>query len=312
MKLIFHKKNFKKFMTQKGYSVAIIGCGRLGSALAIAMYHKKYRITELIDRSLASAKKLAGLVNADAYSDKIHDLKTAEIVVIAVPDDAIVPIVSELATWLDETNDIKFIYHTSGALTSDVFDPLRKYQIAGASVHPIQTFPGSDDDWKRFENCYFGIEGDRRAVELVQSIIKKLGSKSVMIPKEYKSHYHLACTIASNFMVALMAPVTALFQKVTCSEQQVFEILFPLLTTTLANLKNNGLESALSGPIIRGDTGTIERHLKILSEELPPYVSLYQFMAKILLEFNTVKENLTKEQYENLTQLLSKKDLDYD
>jgi predicted short-subunit dehydrogenase-like oxidoreductase (DUF2520 family) len=268
------------------------------------MHYKKYRITELIGRSLASAKKLTGLVNAETYSNKIQDLKTAEIVVIAVPDDAVLPVVSELATWFDETNDMKFFYHTSGILTSDVFDPLRKYQIAGASVHPIQTFPGSGDDWKRFENCYFGIEGDKTAVELVQSIIKKMGSKSVTIPKEYKSHYHLACTIASNFLVALMTPVTALFQKGNFSEQQVFEILFPLLTTTLANLKNNGLEAALSGPIIRGDMSTIARHLQILSEELPSYVSLYQCMAKILLEFNTVKENLTKEQYENLTQLL--------
>jgi predicted short-subunit dehydrogenase-like oxidoreductase (DUF2520 family) len=112
--------------------------------------------------------------------------------------------------------------------------------------------------------------------------------------------------------VALMTPVTALLRKGNFSEQQGFEILSPLITTTLANLKNDGLEPALSGPILRGDTSTIERHLQILSKELPSYVSLYQFMAKILLEFNTVKENLTKEQYESLTQMLSKEDLHYD
>jgi predicted short-subunit dehydrogenase-like oxidoreductase (DUF2520 family) len=291
-------------MTQNRPKVAIIGCGRLGSALAIAMHHKKYRIAELIDKRFLSAKRLAGMVNAETYSDKIQDLKAAEIVFIAVPDDAIVPVVSELATWLVATNEMKFLYHTSGTLTSAVFDSLRNYQIAVASVHPIQTFPGSVDDWKRFENCYFGIEGDKTAIELFDTIFKKLGSKSITIPREFKSHYHLACTIASNFLVALMTPVTALFQKGNFSEQQVFEILSPLITTTLANLKNDGSEAALSGPILRGDTSTIERHLQILSKELPSYVSLYQFMAKILLEFNTVKENLTKEQYESLTQLL--------
>lgn len=299
-------------MTQKESKVAIIGCGKLGSALALAMHHKGYPIDSLIDRNRASAQRLARLVNADCYSNSIQDLQTAEIIFISVPDGAVLSVIADLKFYFDENKDMKFIYHTSGILTSGVFDSFRKYDIVGASVHPIQTFPGSDDDWKRFENCYFGIEGDQKAVVRVQSIIKRLGSKSIIISKEHKSQYHLACAIASNFMVALMAPVKTLFQKMNFSEQQAFDILFPLISTTLLNINKNGVESALSGPIVRGDTETVARHLAILSDELPYYVSLYKVMAKILLEFNSVKENLTKEQYEELMQLLSKKDFVHD
>lgn len=299
-------------MTQKRSKVAIIGCGRLGSALALALRYKKYSITALIDQNRHSAKQLAGLVNADVYSDKIQDLPRAEIVFICVPDSAVLSVVDELASFLNKSKDLKFFYHTSGALTSEAFDSLRKYQIAAASVHPIQTFPGSGDDWKRFEKCYFGIEGDESAIEFVQSMISDLGGTSVAISKEYKSHYHLACTMASNFLVALMVPVKTLFQKMNFSEHQAFDILFPLISTTLLNIKNNGVDSALSGPIIRGDATTVARHLQVLSEELPQWVSLYQSMANRLLEFNPVKGNLSKEQYEGLKQLLSKKDLNYD
>lgn len=299
-------------MTQNKGKVAIIGCGRLGSALAIAMHRHTFRIAALIDCNLASARRLARLVNAEAYSDKIQARASSEIVIIAVPDDSIVPVVSALAASIGDIGQVRYICHTSGALTSDVFDALQIYQIAGASVHPIQTFPGAADDWKRFENCYFGIEGDRLAVEFFQGVIKQLGSKSVIIPKEFKSQYHLACTIASNFLIALLAPVQALFQQANFSERQAFAILFPLLITTLTNLKNDGLEAALSGPLLRGDRGTIERHLHILANELPSYLSLYQCLAKILLEFNRVKENLSQEQYGELLQLMSKKDFDYD
>ena len=291
-------------MTQNEAKVAIIGCGRLGSALGIALHHNNYRIVEVIDSSLNAAKKLAAFIQADSYSDKIEALKTAEIVFIAVPDDAVRPVVASLAAIIDKKSTMKYFYHTSGTLTSEALQPLRKYHIAVASAHPIQTFPGSVDDWKRFEHCYFGIEGDRTAIEYVDSIIKNLGGKSVLIPKEFKSHYHLACTIASNFVVALMAPVTALFQRANFSEQQVFDMLFPLLATTITNLKDNGLEAALSGPILRGDVGTIERHLQLLSEDLPAYVSLYRSMGEILLEFDAVKKNLSKEQHEKLTHLL--------
>ena len=291
-------------MTQNEPKVAIIGCGRLGSALGIALHRKGYRIVELVDRLLISAERLATVVQAEKFSEKIEDIKTAEIVFVAVPDDTILPVAISLAAKVDEKSKMNYVYHTSGTLTSDVFDPLRKYHIAVASAHPIQTFPGSVDDWKRFENCYFGVEGDRAALARLDFIVKDLGSNSVVIPREFKSHYHLACTIASNFLVALMAPVTALFQKANFSEQQVFDMLFPLLATTITNLKDNGLEGALSGPILRGDVGTIERHLQLLSEDLPAYVSLYRSMGQILLEFDAVKKNLSKEQHEKLTHLL--------
>ncbi len=300
--------HYSKTMIGSKDKVTIIGVGRLGSALIKALHKTHYTIVGLIDHNLTRAEQIAAYVNAEMFSDTIFNLLDAGIIFISVPDDEIASVVSDLKIHFERKRFSKFVFHTSGVLTSDVFDPLRKYGVAGASFHPIQTFAGEVDDWKKFRNIYFGVEGDPTAIEKASQMIRDLKSHKIIIPKKFRSLYHLDCTIASNYMVSLMVPVVDLFEEMNFSEQETLKILFPLLSTTLSNLRSNGIEGALTGPISRGDIGTIKKHLEILSDKFPAYKSMYQLHGKILLELKSVSGKIYGEKHNDMRKLLMAKD----
>lgn len=292
--------------------VAVIGIGRLGSALVQALYKSHYNIVRLIDQNLSRAERVSKLVGAEICSEDIFDLKEVDIIFICVPDDAIDSIILKLKNYFEQKHSVKFVFHCSGALTSDVFDPLRTYGAACASFHPIQTFAGKVDDWKKLQNIYFGLEGDLLAIKKAANIIKHFNSHQIIIPKEFKNLYHLACTLASNYMVSLMVPVIAILKKLNISEQEILTMLNPLLSTTLSNLKESGIEEALTGPVSRGDVATIKKHIETLSNNLPFYESMYKLHGKILLDLKSVRDKISDEKYDDMMKLLNGKGLEYD
>ncbi len=287
-------------------TMVIIGAGRLGSALARGLKVRGLVIAGVIDRDLARAEHLADICSAAIASEILDQVPEADIIVIAVPDDEIEGVVSGLQPHARDRGRWQFVFHTSGALTSDILMPLKISGIAGASFHPLQTFAGNDDDWKKLSNIYVGIEGDAAAVQKAVEISRALGSKAILLPKEFKMHYHLACTMASNYLIALLIPVVEMFRKMGFSESQVIDFLFPLLFTTVANLHENGLERALTGPLVRGDVGTLAKHLQVLAADFPDYRGLYQRMGEILISLPSVRERLSEQKYETIMELLHK------
>jgi len=211
-----------------------------------------------------------------------------------------------MAVMVRDREDL-FLFHTSGALSSDILKPIQKYGVSTSSFHPIQTFFGEKQDYKNFENIYVGIEGDKKAVLKAKKIIINLGGKSLIIPKESKPLYHLACTITSNYLNSLLFAVVDLLKAIDFSEKESLEILFPLISTTIANIKNNGLNNSLTGPIARGDIGTVKKHLSILSENFSEYKPLYQTLGKVVMNYPSVKNIMDNQKYQALEKLLSTK-----
>lgn len=288
-------------------TVAIIGIGKLGSALAQALYKNQYPIVGLIDQNLARAEQLAASVEAEICSEDVFDLKAVDLIFNCVPDDEIMIIVSNLKKCFEQRPIAKFVFHCSGALTSEVLDPLRKYGTTCASVHPIQSFAGKDDDWQKLQNIYFGLEGDSDAINKASEIIKKLKSHQIIIPRELKSMYHIACTIASNYLVSLVVSAVDMFKKLNFSEQEILKIFQPLLSTTVSNLTEKGIEGALTGPISREDTATIKKHIQTLSINFPNYETIYKLHGKILLNLKSVRDKISDEKYEEMMKLLNGK-----
>jgi predicted short-subunit dehydrogenase-like oxidoreductase (DUF2520 family) len=293
-------------------TVAIVGIGKLGSALAKALYKNHYPIVGLIDLNLSRAEQFADLVKAEICSEDIFDLKEVDVIFICVPDDVIMTIVSKLKICFEQRPIAKFVFHCSGALTSDVFDPLRKYGTACASVHPIQSFVGKENDWQKLQNIYLGVEGDLFAINKASDIIKKFKSQRIIIPKEFKGLYHLACTITSNYMVSLMVLSVDIFKKLNFSEREILQMLHPLLLTTLSNLKDNGIERALTGPISRGDLATIKKHIETLLTNFSIYETIYKLHGKILLNLKSIRDKISDEKYEEIMNLLNGKGLEND
>lgn len=292
-------------MLQHKDKISVIGVGRIGSALVKALHKADYEIAGVIDRDLSLASKIAKRLKTNKFSNKILDLTASDITFVAVPDDEIADVVTSLKRNFEDQKTSPFVFHTSGALTSEVFYPLVKLNVNCASIHPIQSFPGAENDWTKFQGIYFGLEGSPAAIKKASEIVCKLKGHPIIISKEQKSLYHLACTMASNYLISLMIPVTEIFGNLNFSEKESLKIIYPLLMTTLSNMKNQQIEGALTGPISRGDTGTIEKHLEVLSKNFPQYKKLYRSMGGILINLKSVINRVSNDKYNDMKKLLN-------
>ena len=257
-------------------SFSIIGAGKVGVSLGLALVSKGLRLKYISDCNPDAARQAKKIIKMGKMTqDNRLATQAAEISFICVPDGLIRKVVRELSE-LDL--DGHYIFHTSGAVTSRVLRPLSRQGAVVASFHPIQTFATTCPDPDIFRGIFFSLEGDEKAIELGQSLAGKLQSGVILISPANKPLYHLACSMASNFMVVLLAEVKNLFELLGLDEKACLEVIYPLLSRTLLNVKELGCEQSLTGPVLRGDLKTVKEHLRALSAQ-PDLEKLYRLMS---------------------------------
>ena len=243
-------------------SVAIIGTGNLGSALAVSLRRAGYAVSAILSRraskNLSRAKKLAREVGASLLFSPA-DVRS-DIVWLCVPDSQIASAAAWFAQGL-QRKDLT-VFHSSGVLTSDELKVLRRKGAAAASVHPLMTFvPGSRPS---LAGVSFAIEGDTNAVRVAKRIVRDLAGNPHPIRKRDKAAYHAWGAFASPLMTALLAASEEVAKLAGVSRKQARVRAVPILLQTLANYASFGAPGAFSGPIIRGDVDTVKRHLRAL------------------------------------------------
>jgi len=284
-------------------SFSIIGAGKVGVALGMALVNKGLRLKYISDCNPDAARRAEKLIKMGKTTQNNRlATQAAEISFICVPDGLIRKVVRELSE-LDL--DGHYIFHTSGAVTSRVLRPLSRQGAVVASFHPIQTFATTCPDPDIFRGIFFSLEGDEKAIELGQSLAGKLQSGVILISPANKPLYHLACSMASNFMVVLLAEVKNLFELLGLDEKACLEVIYPLLSRTLLNVKELGCEQSLTGPILRGDLKTVKGHLKALSSQ-PDLEKLYRLMSLEALKM-AEKRGLSASKVKALKRLLVQK-----
>ncbi|MDD8020581.1 MAG: DUF2520 domain-containing protein [Acidobacteriota bacterium] len=284
-------------------SFSIIGAGKVGVSLGLALVNRGYNLRYLSDCQLNVARRARKIIKqGKATDDNCRAVEAAGIIFICVPD-------SLIATVADEISDCslcgKYIFQTSGAVSSKVLLSLARKGAYVASLHPIQTFATSGFDPDIFRGIFFGLEGDRKAVQLGQFLAKKLQARVILISPENKALYHLACSLASNFLVVLLSEVKDLFQALGLKEKDCFEVIYPLLNKTLNNVKELGSEQSLTGPVLRGDINTVKEHLKVVSQK-PNLEKLYRLLSLKALKL-AENRGLEKEKVKALRHLLGQK-----
>ncbi len=286
--------------------VSIIGAGRLGTTLGAALSKKGIRIKALSCRTSQSAEESRKIIGEGKASvDNIQTARAGDIIFLCLPDERISAVTKEL----DESNirwGEKFVFHCSGLLSSEILNPLKVKGASTASLHPIQSFADKRTPPEQFENIYFGIEGEKGALEASQQIIKKLGGRSLIIQAENKALYHMACSIASNFLVVLLDMASSLLHQVGLQEEQAFQVLLPLAKGTLHNVKKFNIQSSLTGPVMRGDRESVERHLEALRKS-PAYHETYTQLALQALEMVKKEKKLSAQKIREMRGLLEGK-----
>jgi len=263
----------------KESSIAIIGPGRLGSALAKHLHCAGYRIPEIISRdrqSLSRARALARSIRAVATTFRNANLD-ADIVWLCVPDSQIELVANALAarSWKG-----KVALHSSGVLTSDALASLRKSGARLASAHPLMTFVrGSVPD---LSGVPFAIEGDALAVRAARRIVQHLAGRPVTIRKADKPAYHLFATMICPLLISLLAASERAAKLAAMSPDDARRRMLPIIRQTIVNYEELGAAASFTGPFVRGDVETVRLHLKELSRS-PALKAVYASLAEAAL-----------------------------
>lgn len=252
--------------------VGFIGAGTVGTAMAVRLSQRGYQVTAAASRTYASAEKLAAGVNGcKAYPDLQDVADTADLVFITTPDAAIGQVAAQLR-WRHG----QYVCHCSGADSLDVLKPVALFGAVPGGFHPLQTFASAAQAVENLPGSTFGIEAAEPLLGVLKQMANDLHGSWVVLKAGDKVLYHAAAVISCNYLVTLTKLATDLWQNFGVPPAKAIEALMPLLRGTLNNLANVGLPDALTGPIARGDVGTVEKHLRALGRTAPRLLSTYR------------------------------------
>jgi predicted short-subunit dehydrogenase-like oxidoreductase (DUF2520 family) len=260
-------------------SFAIVGCGKVGTALAIFLTRAGYRSAGFASKHLSSAKHVADMVLSDHFSDVPWDItRHAEVVFITTPDSDIENTCNTISQHIGFA-DNAVVMHCSGALASSVLLGAKTCGAWIGSMHPLQSFASADHKTNPFQGIIFSLEGERPAVNIAKTIAEDLGGTVVTLLTQAKTLYHASAVVASNYLVTLLDLAIRLIEEAGIKRQDAFNLLKPLIEGTLSNIGNVGVQKALTGPIARGDIKTVEKHIEEIGSKRPELLALYKMLA---------------------------------
>lgn len=268
-------------------TIAIVGPGRFGSALAKELFRGGYAITQVISRdNPASRKKAAALAKSiRARTGTVKaSLLDADLVWFCVPDREIGKAASTLAKFWKG----KLAFHSSGALTSDELDPLRVVGVSVASVHPLMTFVR--DSSPSLIGVPFALEGETAAVKAARKIVRNLGGEPFSIRKQNKVAYHAWGAFTSPLLIALLSAAEDVAGLAGISAPEARKKMFPIIRQTIANYAVLGPEKALTGPLVRADVEVVRKHLSTLGKT-PEAKSVYRALSDSVLSGSLVRNS---------------------
>lgn len=278
--------------TKRKPQVSIIGTGRLGTALAIALVQQGYSIGALVARRRESARRAAALLRPflDAPArvmalKELADPHALELLLIATPDDQIPRVAESLAKLDWNAGHRSIVLHTSGALSSAALAPLRDKNWSTGSLHPLASISEPKAGARLLRGAFWCVEGDKRAVSLGRAIVADLDGKSFSITSENKPLYHAAAVMASANVTALFDLAIEMLSECGLTRKQAQEALIPLLASAVRNLEKLDPSRALTGTFARGDVETVKRHLEVLKSNKQA-LEMYRLLGLRSLELS--------------------------
>jgi predicted short-subunit dehydrogenase-like oxidoreductase (DUF2520 family) len=259
----------------RSLTVGLIGTGRVGSVLAAALAAAGHRIVAATGGSPDSLDRAARLLPGVPLLPADEVAARAELVLVAVPDDVLGPLVAGLAE-LGAWRPGQLVVHTSGAHGAGVLAPAARAGARTVAMHPAMTFTGGVADLDRLAGTSFGVTTEHPAA--ARALVAELGGEPVEIAEADRPLYHAALVVGANYLVTLVNEAADLLVRAGVAEPSL--VLSPLLHAALDNALGAG-DAALTGPVSRGDAGTVAGHLEVLGERAPDAVPGYAAMARL-------------------------------
>ena len=246
-------------------AISIVGTGKVGSTLARLLYKAGYRVVSVYNRTPEKAEPLVQDTGAKLLESPANAVDDADIIFLTVADDAIETVADEMVhlNWQN-----KAIVHTSGAASIDKLEVLAQSGAMTGSLHPAFPFADVTLAMENLAGASFAIETAYPLLEQwLRDIVSALEGQVILIPPGKKAQYHAALVFASNYTVSLYAIARQLLEDLDAESDAIDNALIVLLQATVDNIRKQGIPDALTGPLSRGDIGTIDSHLDALNDD---------------------------------------------
>ncbi|NGN65130.1 DUF2520 domain-containing protein [Streptomyces sp. A7024] len=258
-------------------AIGVVGAGRVGPALAAALGlsgHHPVAVNAVSETARRRAEDL--LPGVPVVSDPAEVLARADLVLLTVPDDVLPGLVEGLA----DTGAVRpgqLLIHTSGRYGADVLEPATRAGALPLALHPVMTFTGTQIDVQRLAGCSFGVTAPEELRLAAEALVVEMGGEPEWVDEAARPLYHAALAIGANHLVTLVSQSMELLR--TAGVQAPERMLGPLLGAALDNALRSG-DAALTGPVARGDAGTVAAHIEQLRAHAPQAVASYVAMAR--------------------------------
>jgi predicted short-subunit dehydrogenase-like oxidoreductase (DUF2520 family) len=293
--------------------LGVVGVGAVGTTLAWGLAMRGYPVVALTSRAGARASWLAEqLPGCRAVSSPIDVAELVDLVLLTVPDDAISTVAAAIPWRAGQA-----VVHCSGAAPARVLAVAGEQGALYGSFHPLLSIPRAqpahaDEVLARLSGCTFAIEASPPLAALLTEMANRLGARTVSLREQDRVPYHLAAVLVANYPVTLVAAAADLWASFGLSRDEALAALVPLLRSTVANLAQLGLPESLTGPIARGDAGTVRAHLEYLANKQEDVAGdrvllreTYRLLGLFSLPLAEAKGRLTEEQRHALERLLA-------
>ncbi len=262
-------------MKGKDITIGFIGAGTTGTALAVRLYENGYPVIAAASKTVTSAEALAArIIGCTVFHAAQSVADQAKLVFITTPDDVIAKVANEI-NW----HDNQFVVHCSGAHSTDILESATKQGATTGCLHPLQTFAGIAQAINNIPGSTFAIEAEGPLFSILKNMATTLNGEWVELKAGDKVLYHAAAVFACNYLVTLVKMATDLWQTFNVPQEKATQALLPLLRGTLNNIENIGLPNCLTGPIARGDLGTIKKHISALETDNQLLLNMYKALG---------------------------------
>ena len=256
--------------------VGIVGAGPVGLTLGVALSRAGWPVGAVASRDPGRRQRFRERVpGARAFADATALVDEVELILLAVPDDAIAPLAGTLRLYAGQA-----IAHTSGLLGADVLAPALAAGTQAGAFHPLVAFADIERALAALPGATIAIEGDDELAAHLADMAEAIGGSPVRLAPGSKPAYHAAAVLSAGGVVALLDTIREVARALGLDEAGALRIFVPLVEQAVANARALGVESALTGPATRGDAGTVTAHLSALASSAPDALPVYRALLE--------------------------------
>ncbi|MGH8774260.1 MAG: Rossmann-like and DUF2520 domain-containing protein [Jiangellaceae bacterium] len=257
-------------------AIGVVGTGRVGSVLGAALIQAGHRVVAGYGVSVASRQRANALLPGVPLVTPAEVMRRSDLVLLAVPDDVLLGLVEGLVAT-EAVRPGQLLAHTSGRFGTAVLQAATRAGALPLAVHPVMTFTGTPVDLERLAGAMFGVTAPEPLWPVAEALVVEMGAEPVRIAEEHRTLYHAALAHGSNHLMTLIADAMDLLRQAGVAEPD--RTLGPLLSAALDNVLRQG-DAALTGPVARGDAGTVSDHVAAIDRAAPETVTAYVAMAR--------------------------------